>query len=92
MGSLSGKNKHVCCVSPESITQLLYVREIHQVFKHSCFVKWGNIASGLGPGTESSSLPPKLAQAPTQSVENHYCAMRKIKQCKFYKLQGDAEE
>lgn len=33
-----------------------------------------------------------LAQVPTQSVENHYGVMRKMKQWKFYKLQGDAEK
>lgn len=73
--------------------------ERHQVLKHSCFVKKGEgtspprpprawhreflFAAGAGTGWRRFLTP---------SVENHYRVMRKMKQCKFYKLRGDAEK
>lgn len=84
------------CLSRKYYTIPLCSRESRQVLKHSCFVKWGKRCFPSGSWHREFLLADEvghmLAQVPTQSVENHYCVKRKIKQCRFYKLQGDAEE
>lgn len=84
------------CLSRKHYTIPLCPRESRQVLKQSCFVKWGKRCFPSGSWHREFLLANEvghmLAQVPTQSVENHYCVKRKIKQCRFYKLQGDAQE